>query len=1217
MCLIYYNHKRAQEEAYTGSGAGLHRSNAVRRSHRRSRTFDGAADTDRIEVTDETLDPATGQVTVPIHHAETVLDVSDYEDYVPYFQRGVSTPEERNGTNLVQLLFRVSEDSTKRNSYVHRGCRCNSCGAHPIRGIRYRCSNCADYDLCEICEAQGVHTKTHVFYKVRIPTSPFATRQMQPVWYTGNPDNKGQLDKSQVTELSRQTGFDRPEIDAYWEQWTFMANTEVREDSEGLHLVMDRKTFDQCLVPSGGNRHAPPNLIHDRMFAFYDTNKDGVISFPEFLNGLAYRKKKDKLRKVFEAFDINGDGYVDRRDFLRMFRSYYVLYKQMHRDMLDGMDDQTMNAVETIEHIKSRNPLSAYFARDGLYPNGEAPRAGEGKGVYLTDQIFDDKGVLSSDSKDIGNREDVIIDAVVRDFDSRRLPWDLGPTAMNAYWRAMLNPPGTIDDLRHDVLDDMIHERREAWRDSSLIHDPLPAEDQENVGDMVLPAWHSWPPSYVTREDVHAVMGFDCPMDQVPIERQPEVYREAKERLDNLRVSHQTIVVNDEIHERWKRRHFYTDEEEGASAPPDWKEEEDIFQANGDLNGDLEHEPNNEAGQSTSPRPRSSSKVRFAEDTDDYDIRSNLSTSSRSVPERWGGMEIPEPERDAGKEVLYQVTQQACNELLDQLFKDVEDRAVAAMACKKSRDKYRHWFTHPAFEAWAKEFQKDPRRAKKRRSRGRGKAISQAEVRQGLQRELQQDLGVVDLEEVRQRPLEQLLAATGFTIDIASATARTAVDDNGEEVVSPAQAISTRQGSQPSIEALVPIPVGFDALVENAMAQVWDEPPQGTRRRSGTRIRERSRDGRRYGVYGDSWPSREREPSRDPTMPQFRPNSGTELEAELNRLAVPSVPILPQQPDFDPTLPQFRPNAAVDMTASYPLSPPVEHAFPPPVEHASIDAVTFETTDDADADLDAVLEAGLASPDLSEEMHVSLDMFNAVTGHAEMALGIDMSDEPLYANAHDYEHSPRSQAQGYAEEGIFVNDEEFDMAEAAAWALPEPFPPPASLPHLPPQSVPHDRSSAGTADRPHGGRVEGYLPPGIYAPPQDPTPQLTTSPSLAASGSKLDPAALKRAALDDMSFILPEEQHIRAELEAVDWMLLFGLWELERIELEAKERGGWGRLSWAEFEKVIKGKLPSNGKGKGVDEDGEGEDGEEAEEERERRRVMMDYLGSWIEFCIP
>jgi len=44
---------------------------------------------------------------------------------------------------------------------------CDSC-EQPIVGIRYKCSSCPDYDLCEACEAKpGVHDASHQFLKLR------------------------------------------------------------------------------------------------------------------------------------------------------------------------------------------------------------------------------------------------------------------------------------------------------------------------------------------------------------------------------------------------------------------------------------------------------------------------------------------------------------------------------------------------------------------------------------------------------------------------------------------------------------------------------------------------------------------------------------------------------------------------------------------------------------------------------------------------------------------------------------------------------------------------------------------------------------------------------------------------------------------------------------------------------------------------------------------
>ncbi len=125
------------------------------------------------------------------------------------------------------------------------------------------------------------------------------------------------------------------------------------------------------------------------------------------------------------------------------------------------------------------------------------------------------------------------------------------------------------------------------------------------------------------------------------------------------------VAARKKLHDRWKRRQFYLEEEEGALPPEGWHDEEDVLaHANG-----MAESSKAAATAALSPRSRSSSKVRCAEDTDDYEVRSNPSTSSRSGPERWGGMEIPDAEKDAGREILYQVTQQAFTELIDILLK--------------------------------------------------------------------------------------------------------------------------------------------------------------------------------------------------------------------------------------------------------------------------------------------------------------------------------------------------------------------------------------------------------------------------------------------------------------------------------------------------------------------------------------------------------------------
>jgi len=59
---------------------------------------------------------------------------------------------------------------------VHPGVVCDGCG-NGISGIRYKCSNCPDYDLCQACEAKGgVHDASHVFLKITKPVQHFGGR---------------------------------------------------------------------------------------------------------------------------------------------------------------------------------------------------------------------------------------------------------------------------------------------------------------------------------------------------------------------------------------------------------------------------------------------------------------------------------------------------------------------------------------------------------------------------------------------------------------------------------------------------------------------------------------------------------------------------------------------------------------------------------------------------------------------------------------------------------------------------------------------------------------------------------------------------------------------------------------------------------------------------------------------------------------------------------
>ncbi|KAI8154503.1 E3 ubiquitin-protein ligase HERC2 [Colletotrichum sp. SAR 10_70] len=818
LSVSYYAYQATQDAYGDGvPGPGLHRSNAVRRTHRRTRRANSLSSSDGGDgdhVPDENA--ADLDAIRPLNDGDTIVDGGTVDEW--WNDPNGMQPQARAGHNIVSLLFRVSEDNARRNACVHRGCACNACGMVPIRGVRYRCANCADFDLCETCESQGVHIKTHIFYKIKVPAPPFGPRQMQPVWYTGDPEACiRNLPRSLMAKLSKETGFERPEIEAFWEQFSFMANTEWREDPDDLQLAMDKKTFERCLVPSGGSRHATPNLIHDRMFSFYDTNNDDLIGFTEFLHGLAYRKRKDKLRKIFEGYDIDGDGFVNRRDFLRMFRAYYVLYKQMHRDILDGLDDQLMGSTEAMQLVASRQPLSSLFGREGRVPRADGNNRSEGKIFHPNGDVELEpgrQGAVSEDKGDTSAREDVLTRLFAPYIGS---PWTVQMRSPDSepdtpYWDALLNPPTSMDDLP-DLLSGQRRERNELDFDFEL---ELGSSDGEEDGNNNSDAEN--------RSSTGAVVGQPNESDNRTRRVDSEQFTSTMPTESQLRaqvINHRRQLAPDierrrrqaarkQLHDRWKRRQFYLDEEEGGLAPDGWQSDEDVLVNN--LNGVAE---SSKAAQQQvlSPRSRSSSKVRFAEELDDYEIRSNASASSRSIPERWGGMEIPDEERDAGKEILYQVTQQAFNELLDAIFKDKEDLAIQAAASRSQRETHRALFENLTVE------ETKPKATEPRQPR---KALDESKP-------------------IAERSLEELLLTSGYR-----------VEESGEG-----------EDTHPAVE------------VERVIEEIDETDEEGAE--------EEEEEEEEVPVVI------EEVEYRDPTMPQFRPNTDASIEPPIPSLTPSSL----------------------------------------------------------------------------------------------------------------------------------------------------------------------------------------------------------------------------------------------------------------------------------------------------------------------------------------
>lgn len=395
-----------------------------------------------------------------------------------------------------------------------------------------------------------------------------------------------------------------------------------------------------------------------------------------------------------------------------------------------------------------------------------------------------------------------------------------------------------------------------------------------------------WPPAeHIRDEDIVTALGAYVPLSEVtdPVDRArigTAVYHRMFDD-DDRRVD---AARRYGIDERWRRRAFYTDEEDGAAAPEGYETDSDADDVS--VEDDLHDQHPEFESHPPSPRSRSSSKVRFQDDiTDDYDVRSNPSTSSRSilVGERWGGFEIPEVERDVGKEILYQVTQQGFNELLDILFKPKEDLLMEVYRTRTER------------KMWAREIELvEQMDAGKHFARRDGRPVDD-EVKEEPESSLHNPFG--------DRPLEELLERAGYSI--------------GSPPLEP-----VRDGpvlAPPSPELRLP----DDDVRPTHLADPGEDPAESQQEEPdfapavpspGSPVSERSQS-----------PSVESE--FDPTLPHHRPNEDTQELRDTSGLQSNVYNASPTHSTFPQFLPaelRLQPNG----TTSFPAPPSIAASSP-------------------------------------------------------------------------------------------------------------------------------------------------------------------------------------------------------------------------------------------------------------------------------------------------
>ena len=117
------------------------------------------------------------------------------------------------------------------------------------------------------------------------------------------------------------------------------------------------------------------NPLVKRVIAVLDKNKDGNISFLEFVQGLnslsAGASSEEKLRFAFKIYDINGDGFISNGEL-------FTVLKMMVGNNLNDVQLQQLVDRTIIKADKAKNESSTLTSKD--CPN---PVLEEGGGAVM------------------------------------------------------------------------------------------------------------------------------------------------------------------------------------------------------------------------------------------------------------------------------------------------------------------------------------------------------------------------------------------------------------------------------------------------------------------------------------------------------------------------------------------------------------------------------------------------------------------------------------------------------------------------------------------------------------------------------------------------------------------------------------------------------------------------------------------------------------------
>jgi len=198
----------------------------------------------------------------------------------------------------------------------------------------------------------------------------------------GQKGSTSAIKKKDLMELQRVTHFEADEIASLFEHFKSVVAKQGSGGgaSDDVHVKVDRVLFLQSIGAKG-------SLFLERMFTLFDKDRDGFISFTDYICGLSILCSRgtleEKVKFAFDVYDFDNDGRISKDELSEM------LVKSFSENDVKITPKQVKSIIEATFIEADRN-------KDGFIDLAEFKSLTDAHRSILSNMTLDFKGIIES-----------------------------------------------------------------------------------------------------------------------------------------------------------------------------------------------------------------------------------------------------------------------------------------------------------------------------------------------------------------------------------------------------------------------------------------------------------------------------------------------------------------------------------------------------------------------------------------------------------------------------------------------------------------------------------------------------------------------------------------------------------------------------------------------------------------------------------------------------